>query len=182
MQTRFFPSPARALLPLISLALLLGLGQARAADIDVAQKQWLAGQHKAAIATLQQALAKTPDELKLRFTLGVYRMEMGELDEALGAFEALTQDFPDLADPFNNMAVIHASRGQLDQARGELEQALRLQPDHAQAQENLGDVLLRLAARAYGRAQAAMATPSEALALKLKHTETLIASLQTKPR
>ncbi|MET0517320.1 MAG: tetratricopeptide repeat protein [Burkholderiaceae bacterium] len=179
MPTRPLLTPARMLLP---LALLLSLTMARAADIDVAQKQWLAGQHKAAIATLQQALIKTPDEMKLRFALAVYRMEMGEQDEALRLFEALTQDFPDLPDPFNNMAVIHAGRGELDLARSELEQALRLQPDHAQAQENLGDLMLRLAARAYQRAQAAQPVPSEALALKLRHTQALIDSLSPKPR
>jgi len=162
---------------LLPALLVLGPSLTQAADLETAQKQWLAGQRPQAVATIEQALAKTPDELKLRFALGVMKMELGQLDAAQALFVALTQDFPDLADPYNNLAVIHAGQGELDQARGELEQALRLQPEHAQAQENLGDVLLRLALRAYQRAQTALAVPSEPLALKLKRTQSLLQQL-----
>ena len=155
------------------LTLLLATGMARAGDLETAQKQWLAGQKTQAVATVEQALKQTPDELKLRFALGVMKLELGEQPTALDIFTALSQDFPDLADPLNNLAVIHAAQGELDLARVELEQALRLQPEHAQAQENMGDVLLRLAARAYQRAQAALVLPSEALALKLQRTQAL---------
>lgn len=169
MQTRKF-------LKLAILALLLGAGLvARAAnELDTAQKLWLAGQRQQAVSTIEQALKATPDELKLRFALGVMKMEIGERDEAISIFTALTQDFPDLSDPFNNLAVIHAGSGQLDQAQSDLEQALRLQPDNAQAQENMGDLMLRLAQRAYQRAQGAQIAPSDALALKLKRTQDLI--------
>ena len=156
------------------LPLLLCAGLARAGELETAQKQWLAGQKPRAVATLEQALKQTPDELKLRFALGVMKMELGELPAALDIFNSLCQDFPDLADPFNNLAVIHAAQGDLDTARVELEQALRLQPEHAQAQENMGDVLLRLAVRAYQRAQAALVSPSDALALKLRRTQALL--------
>jgi len=163
---------------LLPALLLLGPGLAQASDLETAQKQWLAGQRPQAVATIEQALAKTPDELKLRFALGVMRMELGQLAAAQALFVALTQDFPDLADPYNNLAVIHASQGELDQARDELEQALRLQPEHAQAQENLGDVLLRLALRAYQRAQTALAAPSPLLTLKLQRTQDLLQQLR----
>lgn len=172
-----FSNLLRRLLPLGAAAgfcLAAALHPAQAADLELAQKQWLAGQRMQAVATIEHALSLTPDELKLRFALGVMRMELRELGPAQAIFTALTQDFPDLADPYNNLAVIHAGQGQLDMARSELEQALRLQPDHAQAQENLGDVLLRLAARAYQRAQAALALPSDPLALKLKHVQDLL--------
>ncbi|MDN3922026.1 tetratricopeptide repeat protein [Roseateles violae] len=159
------------------LLLALAGGAARAGDLENAQKQWLAGQRAQAVATLESAVKKTPEDPKLRFALGVMQMEMGQQDAALNLFTSLTQDFPDLADPYNNLAVIHAGRGELDQARQELEQALRLQPEHAQAQENLGDVLLRLALRAYQRAQSALAVPSEPLALKLKRTQDLLQAL-----
>lgn len=150
------------------------MGLARAGELENAQKQWLAGQKPQAVATLEQALKQTPDALKLRFALGVMKMELGEQPAALAIFTDLSQDFPDLADPFNNLAVIHADQGDLDLARVELEQALRLQPEHAQAQENMGDVLLRLAARAYQRAQANLVSPSAALALKLQRTQALL--------
>jgi hypothetical protein len=59
-----------------------------------------------------------------------------------------------------------------------LEQALRLQPEHVQAQENLGDVLLRLAARAYERAAEASLTPNPGVANKLKRTQALASELR----
>lgn len=45
-----------------------------------------------------------------------------------------------------------AGRGELDRARTALENAVRALPGYALAQENLGDVYLRMAARAYERA------------------------------
>ncbi len=175
----------RARLPLFSALLTLSLlapAWSQASELDIAQRQWLAGQRQQAVGTLEAALKQTPDELKLRFALGVMRMEMGQLSSAQQIFIQLTEDFPDLADPYNNLAVIHAGQGDLDRARNELEQALRLQPSHAQAQENLGDVLLRQALRAYQRAQEAMAAPSTSLALKLKRTHDLLQEASTRNR
>jgi Flp pilus assembly protein TadD len=177
MQIRTFSRPTHRLVRLIPLLLALGFGAARAAEFETAQKQWLAGQRTQAVATIEQGLVKMPDDLKLRFALGVMKMEMGQPQAAQTIFTALTQDFPDLADPYNNLAVIQASQGELDQARAALEQAVRLQPDHPQALENLGDVLLQLALRAYQRAQTALAVPSEPLALKLGRTQQLLQTL-----
>ena len=169
--------PLHLLLPLLICA-----GLARATELETAQKLWQAGQKPQALAAVERALTQTPDDLKLRFALGVMKMELGEQATALTIFIALSQDFPDLVEPFNNLAVIHAAQGELDQARSELEQALRLQPEHAQAQENLGDVMVRLAARAYQRAQAALPAPSDVLAMKLRRTQALLPpSPQTLP-
>lgn len=175
----------RARRPLLTALLTLGMlapAWSQASELDIAQRQWLAGQRQQAVGTLEAALKQTPDELKLRFALGVMRMEMGQLSSAQQIFIQLTEDFPDLADPYNNLAVIHAGQGDLDRARNELEQALRLQPSHAQAQENLGDVLLRQALRAYQRAQEAMAAPSTSLALKLKRTHDLLQEASSRSR
>jgi len=160
----------------VFVALLLACGWAQAAPtpLDQAQTLWLAGHRSEAVAEINAALKRSPEDLKLRFTLGVYSMEMKDLPTALSLFTGLTQDFPDLADPYNNLAVIRASEGDLDQARADLEQALRLQPDHAQAQENLGDVMLRLALRAYQRAEKSQIAPSEGLAAKLEQTQSLV--------
>jgi Flp pilus assembly protein TadD len=61
----------------------------------------------------------------------------------------MTEEFPDLPEPYNNLAVLHAADGQLDRARTLLESALRLDPGYRVAHENLGDVFVRLALRAY---------------------------------
>ncbi len=160
----------RLLLPTLALLAALAAVPARADDLANAQRLWLADQKTQAVELVEQALTRTPDDLQLRFTLGVMSMELGERAKALSIFTRLTQDFPDLADPYNNLAVLHAAAGELDEAKTALEQALRLQPEHAQAQENLGDVLTRLALRAYQRAQKAALAPSDALASKISRT------------
>jgi Flp pilus assembly protein TadD len=169
----------RSRLPTLLLLAALAWAPARADDLASAQRLWLAGQKTQAVDQVEQALTRTPDDLQLRFALGVMRMELGERAKALDLFTRLTQDFPDLADPYNNLAVLHAAAGELDEARVALDQALRLQPEHAQAQENLGDVLLRLALRAYQRAQKVSLAPSDALAGKINRTLALTRELRT---
>lgn len=154
-------------------ALLLASAAAWAnKDLDAAQALWLQGQRPQAMQALQTALALNPNDAKLRFALAVMQMELGQTAQAEAGLLALTQDFPDLADPFNNLAVLYAGRGALDLARAALEQAVRLQPEHAQAQENLGDVLLRLAARAYERSLQHSSGDTSALKLKLSRLQT----------
>jgi tetratricopeptide (TPR) repeat protein len=166
--------------PSFALLLALAAAPALANDLGNAQRLWLAGQKTQAVERVEQALARSPDDLQLRFTLGVMRMELGDRDKAQAIFLRLTQDFPDLADPFNNLAVLHAAAGELDAALAALEHALRLQPEHAQAQENLGDVLLRLALRAYQRAQNAAVAPSDTLAGKINRTLALTRELRSR--
>lgn len=168
----------RSRLTTLLLLAALAWAPARADDLANAQRLWLAGQKTQAVDQVEQALTRTPDDLQLRFALGVMRMELGERAKALELFTRLTQDFPDLADPYNNLAVLHAATGELDEARAALDQALRLQPEHAQAQENLGDVLLRLALRAYQRAQKVSLAPSDALTGKINRTLTLTRELR----
>ncbi len=167
-------------LPTLLLLAVLTTAPARADDLANAQRLWLAGQKPQAVDQIEQALIRQPDDLQLRFALGVMRMELGERPQAAAIFTRLTQDFPDLADPYNNLAVLHAANGELDEAKAALEQALRLQPEHAQAQENLGDVLLRLALRSYQRAQKASLMPSDALNTKINRTLALTRDLRTR--
>ena len=52
----------------------------------------------------------------------------------------ISQDFPELAEPHNNLAAIYAAAGHYGKARVELEESIRLNPNYATAHENLGDV------------------------------------------
>ncbi|MDC8783904.1 tetratricopeptide repeat protein [Roseateles koreensis] len=165
--------------PCLFAAALGFTAAASAAEQDTAQRLWLAGQRSAAISWVEDGLRTTPNDLNLRFTLGVMRMEMGELKPAAEIFTRLSQDFPDLADPFNNLAVIHAAQGDLDLAQADLNQALTLQPTHAQALENLGDVLLRQAERAYQNALKHQVAPLAATQGKLKNIQALLKRVDT---
>ncbi|MCR4304766.1 MAG: hypothetical protein NUV63_11180, partial [Gallionella sp.] len=67
-------------------------------------------------------------------------------------FSALTGDYPELPEPYNNLAVLYAGQGQYDNAKLALEMAIRTHPSYATAHENLGDIYAKMASQAYDRA------------------------------
>ncbi|MDO5086415.1 MAG: tetratricopeptide repeat protein [Comamonadaceae bacterium] len=113
-----------------------------------------AGQLAEAQARADRHMAEHPRDPQMRFIQSTLLSRRGQHAEAEALLVQLTQDFPELAEPYNNLAVLYAARGDLPRAREALEHALRLSPGYATAHENLGDVYLRLAAQAYARAQA----------------------------
>lgn len=108
-----------------------------------------AGDRERALQVTEAALRNSPRDAQLRFLRGVLLAENGRRSDAVDAFESLIADFPELPEPYNNLAVLHAAAGDLDKARGSLESAIRALPNYALAHENLGDVYLRMAARSY---------------------------------
>lgn len=126
----------------------------RAADTALTQASRLfrEGKPDDALQALDAALRKAPRDPQLRFLYGVILNDQGRAGDALEVFRQLTQDFPELPEPYNNLAVLYASRGELDQARSALESAVRALPSYSLAYENLGDVYLRMAVRSYERA------------------------------
>jgi tetratricopeptide (TPR) repeat protein len=136
---------------LLSLALLIG--NAGAADLSEVTRLHAAGQLPAAIELARSQIAAQPKDAAMRFQLGVMLVEAGSTAEAREIFERLTQDYPELPEPHNNLAALKAAAGDYEGARAALEQALRANPTLATAHENLGDVLLQLALRSYARAR-----------------------------
>ncbi|WP_284620431.1 tetratricopeptide repeat protein [Aquabacterium humicola] len=118
------------------------------------ERLYRGGDTTLAFQRLDVALAAQANSPRLRFLRGVMLSETRREAEAITVFERLTQDYPELPEPYNNLAVLHAARGQLDRARELLEQALRYDPAYFAALENLGDVFVRLAQRAYEQASA----------------------------
>lgn len=171
---------------LLALLMALGLGAGApahaAGELERAQQQWLQGHQADAKKTLEGALVEDPNNARMRFALALMRMESGETSQAETLLRRLTEDFPDLADPFNNLAVILAGRGEVDAALESLQRAVALQPEHVQAQENLGDVLLQLAARAYAVAAKPGPQSSVNAGLKLRRTQELLRGLNAPAR
>jgi tetratricopeptide (TPR) repeat protein len=97
-------------------------------------------------------LAAKPKDAQARFLKGLIYAEQGNTKDATDVFLQLTKDYPDLPEPYNNLAVIYASQGQYEKARGSLEQSIRTHPSYATAYENLGDVYAKLASQAYDKA------------------------------
>lgn len=119
---------------------------------DGALAAWRAGRADEALRVLEEGLQALPRDPRLRFLRGVILASTDRADEALPVFRGLTEDFPELPEPYNNLAVLHATRGDWDAARAALEQSIRVVPSYALAHENLGDIHLQLAALAYEQA------------------------------
>jgi Flp pilus assembly protein TadD len=149
-------------------------------ELQEVQKLMAAGQLKAALARADEQLVKNPRNAQMRFVRGVILTEMKDTDAAREAFERLNQDFPELPEPYNNLAVLAAAQGELDRARALLEAALSARPDYATALENLGDIHLQMSADAYQRA-ARLQPANRALGSKLSLTRELIARTRTTP-
>ncbi|WP_295547100.1 tetratricopeptide repeat protein [uncultured Pseudacidovorax sp.] len=169
-------SVARSLIR-ASLACLLVAGAGAALADDYAEVNALLRTGKAAEALdkADRYIAGNPRDPQMRFLRGVILSEQGKPQDAADTFVKLTQDYPELPEPYNNLAVIYAAQGQLDKARDALDNALRLNPNYAVAHENLGDVYVRMAARQYNRAQS-FASTSSSVAPKLALVRQLVDS------
>ncbi|AOG25227.1 L,D-transpeptidase Cds6 family protein [Acidovorax sp. RAC01] len=140
------------LLRLVALTALLGTGVVHADDYaDIAQLL-KAGKPADALAKVEQRLSANPRDPQLRFLRGVAQADSGKPADAIATFTKLTEDYPELPEPYNNLAVLYANQNQLDKSRTALEMAIRTNPSYATAHENLGDIYAKLASQAYNKA------------------------------
>ncbi len=105
-----------------------------------------------ALIKADQYLAAKPRDPQMRFLKGVIQRDSGKTADAITTFTRLTEDFPELPEPYNNLAVLYAGQSQYDKARTALEMAIRTNPSYSTAHENLGDVYAKLASQAYSKA------------------------------
>lgn len=110
-----------------------------------------AGQTEQAKARIEQHLADKPRDPQMRFLKSTLQNATGQQGAAIETLTALTQEFPELPEPYNNLAVLYAGQNEYGKARAALEMAIRLNPNYALAHENLGDVYAKLAGQAYSR-------------------------------
>lgn len=146
---RFFP--ARALL-LAACAVAIVAMPVHADTLQDAGKLLKQGQHAQALEQIDKYLSGKPKDAQGRFLKGVILTEMNKPNDAIVVFTKLTEDYPELPEPYNNLAVIYAQQKQYEKAKQALEMAIRTHPSYATAHENLGDIYARLASQAYDKA------------------------------
>jgi len=166
---------ARRALPLL---MVLGAVGARADDYADVGRLIGARQFPQALAKAEQYLSSKPRDPQMRFLKGVIQNETGKAADAVEIFTKITEDYPELAEPYNNLAALYAGQNQFDKARVALEMAIRINPDYAIAHENLGDVYARLASQSYGKA-IGLNAGNAALLGKLALTKQLLAPVAT---
>ena len=134
------------------MILALQSGPVAAAPYDDASRLFKQGNFSAAMEKIDAAITANPRDARSRFLKGLILTEQNKPAEAIGVFTSLTEDYPELPEPYNNLAVLYASQGQYDKARKSLEMAIRTHPSYAVAHENLGDVYAKMASEAYDKA------------------------------
>jgi tetratricopeptide (TPR) repeat protein len=134
------------------LLAVLSAGHAYADDYADVNVLIRAGKLAEALARADQYIATKPRDPQMRFIKGVIQTESGKPADAISTFTQITQDYPELPEPYNNLAVLYAGQSQFDKARAALEMAIRTNPSYATAHENLGDVYAKLASQAYSKA------------------------------
>ena len=148
------PKPSRMRLPSLlagfALAVLTQLAGAQTlAEIQGLMKQ---GKMPQALEKVDLYIAAQPRDAQGPFTKGLILSEMGRPDDAIAVFTGLTENFPELPEPYNNLAVLYARQKQYDRAQMALEMAIRAHPGYAVAYENLGDIHAKLASQSYDKA------------------------------
>jgi tetratricopeptide (TPR) repeat protein len=144
-------------IPLLALgaALLLVLQMPAgfaANNYEDASKLFKQGNYAGALEKIETVISANPRDARARFLKGLILTEQNKPADAIKIFTTLTEDYPELPEPYNNLAVLYASQGQYDKARKSLEMAIRTHPSYAIAHENLGDVYAKMASEAYDKA------------------------------
>ena len=104
------------------------------------------GKYADAMNLADKELAVNPQNVNLRF------METKKNDEAKRVFEQLIREYPEIADSYNNLAVIYAGEGNLGRAQDLLERALMNNASSVTTYSNLGDIYAAKAADMYAKA------------------------------
>ena len=144
-------------IPLLALgAALLLVSQMQAGfaanSYEDASKLFKQGNYAGALEKIESVITANPRDARARFLKGLILTEQSKPADAIKVFTSLTEDYPELPEPYNNLAVLYASQGQYDKARKSLEMAIRTHPSYAIAHENLGDVYAKMASEAYDKA------------------------------
>ena len=164
----------------IVASIMLASSPVLADEIQEIRQQFEQRDLAGALDLADRYLAKNPKNPQVRFLKSLILADQGKPDAAIAVLGALTEDYPELPEPYNNLAVIHAEQGRYQDALNALEMAIRAYPGYATAYENLGDIHAKMAAAAYEKALALDGKNKTAQA-KLTLMRTLLDNQTIKP-
>ena len=149
-------------------------------EVQEINQQYRSGNLTGALTRANAYLAKNPKDAQTRFLKGLILADQGKTNDAIAVFTSLTEDYPELPEPYNNLAVLYASQNKYAEAKNALEMAIRTHPSYATAHENLGDVYAKMASIAYDKALA-LDNKNTAAQTKLALIQDLIGAQPGKP-
>lgn len=144
-------SAARLAALLLCFALVAPV-PARADTVDDAAKLYQEGNEAAALERIDRYLLDRPTDVRGRFLKAQLLTAQGKTDEAIVLYNGIIEEFPELAEPYNNLAVIYAQQGRYELALNYLQQAVQAFPEYSVALENLGDVHAKISEASYRQA------------------------------
>ena len=148
------------------IALAMSAPAVWAADSASVNQSLQKGDLQGALQQVDTLLAQKPKDPQYQFLKGVILTEQKKDAQAIQIFQSLTEQYPELPEPYNNLAVLYAQQGHYDKARAALDMAIRTNPSYATAQANLGDIYAKLASQAYQKAL--QLAPDENASAKVK--------------
>ena len=110
------------------------------------------GKYSRAEILVNKSIEDNLNNPELLFYKGIIETNIGKNNQAIDTFRNLTEKFPELPEPFNNLAVLYAEKGQFILAKEILEQAIKTNPSYLTAHINLGDIFTKMASEAYNNA------------------------------
>ena len=146
---RFYHMTRSRFIAALATSLILVSAVAHATEVQDINQQFRKGDLAGALQNANTYLGKNPKDAQARFLKGLILAEQGKSSEAIQIFTALTEDYPELAEPYNNLAVLYAAQNKFDDAKSALDMAIRSHPNYATAHENLGDIYAKMASIAY---------------------------------
>ncbi len=131
---------------------LPALAVAAAPTLQEINQAFRQGNNTSALSKVDAYLAGNPKDAQGRFLKGLILTELNRYPDAIKVFSDLTDDYPELPEPYNNLAVLYAAQADYERAKHSLEMAIRTHPSYATAHENLGDIYAKMASQAYDKA------------------------------
>ena len=110
------------------------------------------GKYSRAEILVNKSIEDNLNNPELLFYKGIIETNIGKNNQAIDTFRNLTEKFPELPEPFNNLADLYAEKGQFILAKEILEQAIKTNPSYLTAHINLGDIFTKMASEAYNNA------------------------------
>jgi len=164
----------------VAVCFTLASAPALANEVQDINQQFRKGDLNGALDRANRYLAKNPKDAQARFLKGLILADQGKTNDAIDVFTALTEDYPELPEPYNNLAVLYASQSKYEAAKNALEMAIRTHPSYATAHENLGDIYAKMASLAYDKALA-LDSKNTAAQTKLALIQDMIGGPPRKP-
>ncbi len=144
------------------------------ADINTAKNLFENGQIDSALLELENVISQQPNSAEARFLKGVALQALDRNDEAIDVYSSLAKDFPELPEPYNNLAVLFAEKSEFDKAEDALRAAIKTNKSYATAYENLGDIYAQRASLAYNDALNLSPNNRNAVEIKLSMIDNIL--------